>query len=268
VAGYQLQCGRILFQLGQYPAALAAFDKTLAAAPELVTAHQLRGETLLELGRLKEALAAMDKYQAKGTPSALASRARGLGRAKLGNYPGAIEDYTRALEIDRAEDKAADAPTLAYRGWAYLIQESPKLALRDFNEALQLGGSHKADCYTGRGYALVQLGQWKGAVQDAEAALQQEAPTARTRYNTARIYAQATARVQKDPKMQNGSGQELRDQYQRHALQLLRSACEKTPAAQRAAFWKEYVQADPALLSIRGTDEFAQMSREFGGSSK
>jgi len=262
VAGDQLQRGRILFRLEKYPEALGAFDEALAADPNRVKAHQLRGETLLELGRIAEAVAALDRYLEKGPPDAVASKARGLGRTKLGDYAGAVEDYTRALEIDRVEGKPADPVTLAYRGWAYLIQDAPKLALRDFDAALRLRGGNQADCYAGRGYARVQQGQWRDAVSDADAALKEEAPTARTLYLTARTYAQAAARVRTDPAQRDWRGEDLGRQYERQALHLLGRACAKTPAAERATFWKQYVEADPALRPIRGTAEFARIRSE------
>jgi tetratricopeptide (TPR) repeat protein len=266
VAGDQLQRGRILFRLAKYQAALEASSKALAADPALAAAHQLRGETLLEMGRVKEAVAALDAYQAKGPPSALAARALGLGHARLGDYFGAIEDYSRALALDRAAGKPADAPTLAYRGWAYLTLDAPKLALRDFDAALRVPGDHQADCHAGRGYARVLLGMWRPAVTDAEAALAAGTPTARVQYNAARVYAQAVARVLADPELpQKRVSQELSGQYRRQALRLLRGACEDTPAEQRAAFWKEYVHADPALAPVRRTDDYVKMALEFGG---
>ncbi len=144
IADDQLHRGQLLFRLKKWDDALKAYDAALVLTPDRPAAHQARGEALLELGRYTEAAAAMDRYQAKGPPQALASRARGLCRAKLGQYPGAIEDYTRALEIERAEGKPADAPTLAYRGWAYLVMDAPKLAVRDFDAAVQLSGTHRA----------------------------------------------------------------------------------------------------------------------------
>ena len=42
--------------------------------------------------------------------------------------------------MDRRAGKPADPRTLAYRGWAYLISDAPKLALADFDAALQHEG--------------------------------------------------------------------------------------------------------------------------------
>ena len=259
----QLLRGQVLFGLARYVEALAAFDNSLAAAPHGLLVHQLRGETLYELARYAEAVAAMDKYQARARPSAAASRARGLAHAKLHDNAGAIEDFTRALEIDRAEGRAVDPPTLTYRAWAHLVQGTPKLASVDFDEALALPGSQKADCYAGRACARVALGQWRPAVKDAEAAIDEETPTARTHFNVARVYAQAAVKASKDPKLQDRPRQELAAQYRRRALSMLRHALEKTPADNRSAFWDQYVKPDPALLSIRGTPEYARIALDF-----
>ena len=54
-----------------------------------------------------------------------------MTRSQLGYYEGALHDYTCALEIQ------PDALTHRYRGWIYLVQGAPKLALFDFDEAVR-----------------------------------------------------------------------------------------------------------------------------------
>jgi len=174
------------------------------------------------------------------------------------DYAGGIDDFTHALELERGEGKPADSATLAYRGWAYLAEDAPKLALRDFDEALRQKGSHRADCYGGRGYARVLLGLWRPAVADGEAALKEEPPKARTLYNAARIYAQAAARVATDLELPTGQGAQLRREQEYRALSLLRAACLKAPLAERTDFW-----TDPALRPISGRTDFAQLRSEF-----
>jgi tetratricopeptide (TPR) repeat protein len=266
LAGDQVQRGRILMKQKKYPEALEAFDQALQAAPDLVIAHQLRGEALLEIpDRIKEAVAALDRYLAKGPPTALALRARGLGRAKLGDHAGAAADYTQALLIDRMEGKPADPATLTHRGWAYLVVGTPRMAERDFDNAVKVPGKHRADSYAGRGQARVELGQWKQAVADAETALAEAKPTARTLYNAARIHAQAAVRVQAAVRMATNAGrrdregEELAKRYEQTALRLLHRACQETRPAERAAFWKQYVEADRALGSIAGSVDFARL---------
>ncbi len=264
VADDQLQRGRILFRLEKYADALAAFDQAAAVAPGLAVAHELRGEALLELRRTPEAAAAFDLYLTRGPGTAVAFRARGLCRARLNDYAGAIDDYSRALELERVAGQPPDPVTLAHRGWAYVIQQAPRLAIRDFDEALRLRGKNAAECHAGLGSAHVQLGQWREAVGDAAAALGAEKPAKRTTlYNVARIYAQAVPLARPD-----GAGEAPGGQYERAAVFYLRRACDMTPAPERADFWKEYVEDDAALRSIRGNEEFLRLRREIMGLGK
>ena len=68
------------------------------------------------------------------------------------------------------------APLLAQRGWLYILTESPRLALHDFEAALRLDPSH-VEAYSGRGLARVRLGQDREGVADAEQALGHGEPT-------------------------------------------------------------------------------------------
>ena len=84
-------------------------------------------------------------------------RGRGLARAELGQYPGAIEDFTKALELHPT------SAVQAYRGWTYLVVDAPKLALRDFELAIELDPKN-GDAYCGRGFARAKLGRHREAV--------------------------------------------------------------------------------------------------------
>jgi tetratricopeptide (TPR) repeat protein/tRNA A-37 threonylcarbamoyl transferase component Bud32 len=268
-----LERGKILYRQGKYADALQSFDVALTIKPtyQLVeqarkaeaAIHQLRAEALLELNRFDEALRSLNEVHGAAATSTT-YRARGLAHAKLADYTRAIEDYTKALELERAEGKLSDPLTLAYRGWAYLINDAPKLALRDFDEALKQRDCDRVDCHNGRGYSRVLLGQWKEAVADAEAALNDKPTLARHWYNAARIYAQAAAKVDPDPLKSDARTQDQRRQFEDRALRLLRLACEKSPPEQRAAFWKEYVQADPALRAVKRNPVYVQLAAEYG----
>lgn len=266
-----LERGRLLYRAGKFPEALQAFDRSLAAVPTAdagsqlpdvrklqAEAHQFRAEALLELNRFDDAVAALDRSMKLAPATAGTHRARGLARAKLGKYAEAIEDYSRALELDRLQDKPADTLTLAYRGWAYLVFEAPKLAQRDFDEALKVPSANQIDCRNGRGYALVLQGQWKPAVADAEEVLRLKPVLPRHLYNAARIYAQAAGRIE----VTDRTTQDLRQRCELQAVKLIRSALERLPADQRSAFWKEYVAADPAMKAIRRGSGFAQLASE------
>jgi serine/threonine protein kinase/Tfp pilus assembly protein PilF len=229
--------GRLLLGERKYGDALASFDAALRLRKDLLPAQRLRGEALFGLGRYAEAVEAFDRYLETGKPLESVYRGRGLARAELGKYPGAIEDYTRALELD------ATSVVQAYRGWAHLVCEAPRLALRDFELAVQLDAKN-ADAYCGRGFVLATQAHYREALRDAEQALRLGPPTARLLYNAARIHAQCPG------------NSDLR------AVELLRQALGLVPNNQRAAFWTTNVRTDAALNRIRRLPGFVQLDAE------
>src|SRR5262249_54093942 len=152
--------------------------------------------TLLKLGRYREAGAALDRCLAHSkvalTPAnARVYLARGLIHAQLGEQARAVDTYSRALLLETAPDRLAEA--LTQRGWAYLKLESPRLALNDFEEAVKRRPGH-AGSRCGRGLARVQLGQVVEAVHDAEAALKLDGSVAQELL-AACVFARAAARL-------------------------------------------------------------------------
>jgi tetratricopeptide (TPR) repeat protein len=266
--------GRLLYRQGEYEQTVRSCDAALATVkaanlPKEQTrqaeaaVHQLRAEALMELKLFKEALASLNRVQGTAATS-LTHRARGLAHAKLKDYAKAIEDYTQALELLPAEGKPPDPLTLAYRGWVYLISDAPKLALRDFDAALRLPDCDRVDCHNGRGFARALLDQRQLAIADAEDALDQKPTEPRHWYAIARIYAQVVVKLDADPMKYTAYNQEQRRKYEEKALQLLREACQRTPLAERAAFWKDYVQTDPAVQAVRRSALFGRLAAEYG----
>src|SRR5262249_29563867 len=151
-----------------YPEALQAAAEALKLDPGYPPAHRLRGGVLLKQGDFKEAARALDEAVKRGKPAAAVYEARGLARYELREYEGAVADFSRALELE--PEKRTKARLYRLRGWAHLVGETPKWALRDFEKALQLGRKN-GDAYNGRGYARVKLGRVQDAVADAGKAL-------------------------------------------------------------------------------------------------
>ena len=151
-------------------------------------AQRLRAETLFRLGRFDEVIKAFDRYLETGKPLESVYRGRGLARAELGQYPGAIEDFTKALELHPT------SAVQAYRGWTHLVVDAPKLALRDFELAIELDPKN-GDAYNGRGFVRASLGRHREAIQDAAEALRHGPTSPRLLYNAARIYAQCPSPI-------------------------------------------------------------------------
>ena len=226
--------GRLLLSGGKYarPSTLSTrlchFKRTIRMA------QRLRAETLFRLGRFDEVIKAFDKYLETGKPRESVYQGRGLARAELGQYPGAIEDFTKALELHPT------SAVQAYRGWTHLVVDAPKLALRDFELAIELD-SNNGDAYNGRGLAHVALGRHREAVEDAGEALRRGPTSPRLLYNAARIYAQCPG------------------PYRERALKLIEKALSLLPAEDRRAFWSTHIRSDGAMVALRRNPTFIRM---------
>ncbi len=234
--------GRLLMHAEKHAQALAAFDAALALRADDALAQRLRAEALFRLGRFGLVIEAFDAYLRTGKPVESVYRGRGLARTELGQYPGAIDDFTKALELHPT------SAVQAYRGWTYLVVDSPKLALRDFELAIELDPKN-ADAYNGRSYAHAKLGRHGEAVQDVAEALRLGPPSARLYYNAARAFAQCP------------------NPYPRRAVDLIRQALSSLPAAERRDFWTTHIERDPAFAALRNHSSFTSLETELPGAN-
>jgi tetratricopeptide (TPR) repeat protein len=248
-----VECGHILHSLQRFQEALLAYDAALKADADHASAYLGRAEALYKLQNYQEAASSLDHYLIRSSrnagPKLLADvhRARGLTGMKLAEYAGAIGHFTLALSLNE------DSVTHSYRGWAYLVSKAPQLALPDFEKAIQLDKKN-GDAYNGRGLVRLKLGvrlsHYQEAIADAEAALRHGPKNdPGIRWNAARIYAQAAAKLEAE---RNHQTSKIGAQYQGQAVHLLGEALDLTPAAERAAFWRKYIQADPDLTRTAG----------------
>jgi tetratricopeptide (TPR) repeat protein len=254
--------GRLLHGTGRLEEALASYDAALKIAPADAETHRLRVDVLLKRKRYDDVIGSCDAYLAGGPPSADLYALRGLARAARNDLPGAIADDTQALAL-----RPETPRVLVDRGWAYLFSASPKLALRDFDEALRLDPS-LGDAHGGRGNALVLLGQHRDAVVAALASLRHGEPTARTYYNAARTLALAASVAMTEGDRRGFTAVEVAGGYLDRAQALLGQAIEKLPAAERAEFWRDVIQTDPALRVLRRRPKFEELNGPYAPSSR
>jgi tetratricopeptide (TPR) repeat protein len=269
-----VELGRLLHREGQHNAALARYDQALQLRPEFVLAERFRAETLLELQRPWEAGQALDRYLADRTakPPALVYQSRGLIHAEMGEVREAIDLYTLALG-----QEPGDTSTRCLRGWLYLLTDSVRLGLKDFEECLRQD-PHSGDALAGRGTARIRLRLLvdpraaerrqellAGTMADAEEAERQGPVTDRLLYNLARLYAQTGVQLDADARAGQGRrAAELASRYQERALDYLRRTLEMIPAERRARFWRDQVEADPALKGIPRGAEYFQLEARYG----
>ena len=219
----------------------------------IVDAHVLQIRCLNKLRRFDEAIRSCDAAIALGKKSAVLYELRGLANGKRNAYADAIHDFGESLEL-----RPNNAQVLAYRGWQFLFADSPTLALKDFEAAIKLAPAD-GDAYNGRGTARVLRGDHAGAVADANEAVRRGGTGSRVVYNAARIYALASVAVAKELGEKGRQARQLSIKYEDTALRLIRQAFEREAPEKRAAFWRETVQPDPALKSIRRRIKFEDL---------
>jgi tetratricopeptide (TPR) repeat protein/tRNA A-37 threonylcarbamoyl transferase component Bud32 len=256
VADDQVERGQIL-QADKPEEALRAYAAALALQPKHATALRLQTKVLLDLHRYQEAARSLDSYVRVAQPTAEVFRVRGWVRARLNNFAGAVEDFTRALELEPEH-----AETLAYRGWAHLtpVIESPRQALADFEGVLRLAPDN-AEAHAGRGNARAQLGQVRPAVADAEKALRQGPRKPRLLYNTARIYAQVAGKLEDDPRNRQAPERRSIVTYQERAVELLREAL-TLAGKERGSLWRD-ITTDPAFQPLRRSASYLPLAKEY-----
>jgi eukaryotic-like serine/threonine-protein kinase len=266
LAETHLTRGRILHRQQRRPEALAAYEAALKVPPTPATearllpsyaaAYRGRGELLYQLGCYAEAVNALSehlRWNANGKASAEVYLLRGSARVGSGDYAGAVEDYTRALDLQ------PDSKTYALRGWAHLALEALPLAQRDFEAALRLD-AESADAYSGRGHVHAKRRHYAQAIADAENAVARADGSARLLCSAARVVAEVVAQMDADPGQRGALGK--RSRLQDRALELVRQAMAHLPPGERPALWLQ-ISRDRALRAVRASPEYARLAAQY-----
>lgn len=248
------------------PESLTAFDQSLSQNPRDANVIRQRAEVLLGLERFEEAVAGFTKFLELEGPVGDVYRARGSAYAKLEKYREAINDYTMSLQYEPAPNM------LKQRGKAYLLQAT-QLAKEDFEESLRLNPVDP-DARWGLAHAMVMLGDHAGGVAEIE-----EAATTAKRavvqfgpqawpllFNPATTYAQASAKVNVDPKLSAEQREELATKYTTRAIELLAEAHRTAGATFREDFVNE-LRTDTVLNPIRRRSEFLEFLKAIDADS-
>jgi tetratricopeptide (TPR) repeat protein len=231
-------------QEGHEEAALADCAAALKINPDHLEAHRLRVDMYRKLNRYADLLRSCNDLLSRERPSAPVYELRGLAKENLGDYLGAIEDQTLAIAL-----QPGSAALLARRGALYLVNDAPRLALRDFKEAIRLDESDP-DAYLGRGQALVALGHHREAVADAAKALGMSAPTPPRLYSAARIHALAAIADAAEARKTGQEAVRLANRNQEQAVNLLVEWLRRLAPSERSSSLHNLLQ-DPIMATLR-----------------
>lgn len=146
-------------------AAIAAFERAIAAHPEPSEVFVACGLCRHQMGDLAGALADLDGAIAADSTHARAYANRGLLRYEGGDQEGALDDWAEALRY-----RPAYADVHYSRALVYLSRQQHAAALENLNQALA-DNPNLAQAYLHRGNLRQLMGDRVGAVQDWELAV-------------------------------------------------------------------------------------------------
>jgi tetratricopeptide (TPR) repeat protein len=150
------------FTQGDYPGAVAGFDRAISSKPNYTAAYIARAEANLYLGNDSEVIRDANLALKLNPKSADAYALRGMGKGGRGSFV----DFNQAIALD-----PRSARSYLYRGFAEMLYDSPTKALQSIEQALALD-PNLGDGYTVRAVAKYLTGNPQGADADFDRALQ------------------------------------------------------------------------------------------------
>lgn len=153
---------------GQLQAALAAYDRVLAAYPGALAALRSRGDMLVRLGRPAEALASFEQSLQHAPADVWLLHSRGVLLGQFGRTAEALASYDRALKI-----QPGYVPALFSRAVTLMNAGRLDEAVAAYAAALKREPRH-IPSLANRGICLQRLGRNEEAVASFDAVLKLE----------------------------------------------------------------------------------------------
>lgn len=154
-----------LMESGDYQGAIGGFNQVLALNPQLIEAHNGRGEAYGDLGELDLAITDFDYAIALDPDYAVGYGNRGVTYVLKGELDRAIQDFGQAIDLN-----PQDVLSYSNRGVACLRKGEYDRAIQDFTSAIDQSPNY-AEAYCYRGEAWLHLGEWENARADLLTAL-------------------------------------------------------------------------------------------------
>jgi len=147
-------CDRELFKSG-----IECYDVSLKLK-ECAEAYSNRGIAYAKLNKYEQAIEDFSKAIELNPDDAEAYYNRGLAYAKLNEHEQAIEDYGKAIKLNPNYAEAYNN-----RGVAYAKLNEHEQAIKDYDETIKLNPNDAA-AYNNRGAAYAELNKYERAIED------------------------------------------------------------------------------------------------------
>jgi len=155
-----------LEQKGNYQACLELMDRLVSEQPDYAGARFYRGEVLTKLELYNDAIRDFSNgIKIMNLKTVVAFNQAGLAKMAISNYHGAIEDFTKAVEIFPEFNEA-----YLNRGDVKIEIADYKGAIADYTKALLIDPRY-AIAYYKRGLAKSMINNYASAIEDYENAI-------------------------------------------------------------------------------------------------
>ncbi|MDI6726198.1 MAG: tetratricopeptide repeat protein [Smithellaceae bacterium] len=162
---YHFQQGRSLQEQKHYAEASAAFSRAIALQPSHRDAYEARGWSRLSLKNYGGALTDSEQAIRIAPGDAGGYNLRGSARDGLGDYPGAAADFRKAIDLGFSliQPRVKLSLVMSRMG-------NPAQALAIAETILQIEPEN-SDALEARGYARLELKDYRGAITDYSKAI-------------------------------------------------------------------------------------------------
>ncbi|RCV65314.1 Tetratricopeptide (TPR) repeat protein, partial [Methanophagales archaeon] len=182
LAGEFFYLGYALYESEKFNESIKALDISLSLNP-VAEAYYNRGIAYAGLSQHERAIEDYSKAIELNLNLAEAYYNRGTAYAELNQHKWAIEDYSKAIELNPNYAKA-----YTNRGTAYDELNQHERAIEDYNKAIELNPNY-AMFYNNRGAAYTGLKKLEQAIEDFNKAIELNLDYAEAYYNRGAAYA-------------------------------------------------------------------------------
>lgn len=170
---------------GKYNMALEFYSRAIKLKPDYTEAYNARGSIYSIKGNGKEAISDFSKAIEYELDSVEGYSGRAMAYSSMGEYAKAIQDFDKTIELTPVSTKTLtaeafldsfipDAPdyigNYEKRGNAYLANNDPDSAIRDYTKIIELRPDNRY-FYTLRGNAYYRKGDFDAALPDYNKAI-------------------------------------------------------------------------------------------------
>lgn len=165
----------------RYADAQRMLDNAINRGEDNAGVHYWQGRVFSGQGRMDEAVSAYSKAIHRDENYAQAYRYRAAAFKDMEDYPSALEDFSKLLELQ------PEASYYNRRGLVYEEMKQFQNAAEDYSRAIELSPKW-AIPYNNRGFAKMHLKDWAGAKADLETAIKLDSAAPTPYINLAGVY--------------------------------------------------------------------------------